>query len=434
MKVRGEEFKSPVTFHHTRESLLDKILKILSDSEDDTYGRQYIWKAVEFNALTLAKKALNFALEARIKSRDYCEANSLFDYEWKIWRSFRVRLLEEKNMELADKIREAAKLENEIRRIGNLLAGLFQESHSIWKEVGESSLNKLSSLLPVFPDQAFSLKKWQTWAYFWKGDHQEALVNQISLIESSWAFEIPNRIWIQEMATVAQLYARLNRPDEASRWVYKIRGTEVLSDQEKILKRKLLIRNGIVIGERFYQSNLCDIALRELNGDAHTLSLNVIALFYYTGAWVAFINGKYEKALKFISESRKIPKKDRPNMIWQPLLLKVMVSYSLGEDISASYRSAERQIRKSDRNYPKIALACIKEINGTPPSTISMVISKWMEEFDRIMESPIEADCSHYLDVQSWLLALSRNEDLRSILLKKRSKDSRDGGQNLVSI
>ena len=406
IKVRGDLFKSPVKYHQARELLLDKIVRILSFAEESTPSQSYILKAVELKAIDLAQKSVYRVFNSYLENGNFFEAHSLVHLEYRIWDSYRIRLFTEEAQPSIKLVEEAFKTENELKEIANEISAIGKLQMADWGTSGKHFLERLSKLNTFHSRQELAIERLKSRAHFLCGDTTTAIRIQRQLLNMDFSHEIGQGLWIREVGLLIQLLCDELLEEEACEWTFRLSSLNTNSAIEEEVRQRTLIMNGMAVAERFWRFDLCESVLKDLTPNKTLFNAFTESILFYNGAMVAFGNQRYSLALEYLERIARIPKKDRMNLLWQPFILKAFIFHHLGDDISASWRAAKRQIDKTSLQFPRRLLQMLKRINNDPQSINPFEREKWIEVFNQECISPEEIEARIYFNVDLWLGSL----------------------------
>lgn len=422
--VRGKELSRPDTYFHARETLLDKIIWLLVRSQSNSPSEDYIRKAVGLNALDLAKKAILNAFKDQYESQEFYKARAILHLNSEIFHSYKIQLLPNLIAELSDEIQAKCEVELEIEKLRKDLSNLKSLPKGKREFAAGNFLAKINSIKSGSNNQRFKLKRLKTRALFLVGKAKEALLNQEELVRQLEDLRIVQGYRIQEISLLSQLYGDIGNSEKATYWALQLGSIVPSTEQDYILKKKLFIRNGMIIANKFWRSNLSSLALESLSENFGMFNRNTEGLFLYTGALIAHGNRDWEQALHLVSKVISIPKRDRPQLTWQPYLLKTVVLHDKGDDFDPSYRAAVRQLKKQGNSFPWLVLKLLKWVNNTPHPISQSQFEDWSEDINSVLSDRNEQGCSNYFDLPLWLSSVLEKKSMAQIALSNQKADN----------
>ncbi len=432
IEIRGGEFKSPVKYHQARELLLDKIVKVLSSAEQIVPNKAYILKAIELSALGLAKKSILSSFNAHISKDEFLDALSLVHFEEMIWNSLRIRLFQEGFQPSIEFVRLASKSQEQLMIIGKELSSIGKANPSEWEGKVKHVANLLSRTKPESIKQEFHWKRFLSRTLFLGGELEKAIENQRELVIKYQQDSLEEGFWIREVGLFIQLLGDAFREDEANEWTLKLGNCKSRSLQEEIIKGRTFIINGMVIAEKFWRYDLCQKVLSEFPSYRNHFNRVTEALFLFIGAVVSHGTKNHLTALHYLDLLKSVPKKERPELFWQPPILKAMILQEMGEDISLTLRAAKRQIVKVEAEYPMLLFKVLEALNERPQSITPFERDKWIAELKALDNSPKERACKGYFETSLWLNSLAANRSMAE-LAKENDRPSFNSFQAIAA-
>lgn len=405
-QIRGVELLDPTTFYQNKELLLEKIILTLSEPLSETPTIRFIKTAVEYNAIELAKKAARRILKIQQSTEDYWGMLELLRLNQEQNEFYGLSLLKDINPELLEKAKMACDGDFELSELYKKLKGFIHRDFSEWKFLGQGIMLRLAEIPLVSSKQRFQSERIRSRALLVSGESFKALQNQVSLINEYENKGISNRLWLQEVSLLIQLFGDSGQGEKAHYWTMKLGSVPIDTEQDRLLQKSLWIKNAMLIADKFWRYGLSISALETLENNPGIFDKSYEAILLYTGALIAWGTDHWDQSLKLLETIRRIPKRDRPLITWQPYLLKMIVKQAKGDDMNSSYRSARRFLKRQELQFPWLILRIVHEIHKSPLSLSSTAVENWINEYDEVVRIPEEKTASYFFDFELWLKSI----------------------------
>ena len=232
---------------------------------------------------------------------------------------------------------------------------------------------------------------------------------------------------LKEVSLLIQLHSDLGNRDRATYWAFKLSSFSSLTTQDQILKNELIASNSMILANTFWKVDFAEKAISLLNENPRLFTPNFSALFLHTGALIALGTGKFRLALDWVDKTIRIPKKERPSVSWQPYLVRAFILYSIGEEIGPAFRAAMRYARKSQLQYPLLALKVLQEISKSAFPVTQGQIDQWNAEIDRLSLLPEERNVFAFLDLKLWMRSQSQGKSMSEIMASGNKNEPFNG-------
>ena len=415
LKVRGEELKRPDVYSHTRNDLLDRIILILVQREGNQRSIEYVKKALAFDAVDLAQKALVTALEKSLENENFFIAQAFYLLHHETFHNYKIKLLPPPLLAREHVLKMACQIENKLSEFMLRLneAKRASKRDKIFR-VREMFITT-SQFRSEFETQNLRIQLFKVRLLIHQDKEQEALIRQEELIERVLNSKLPLGKRMRELSLLVHLHSNLGNFSQAMEWTFKLGGISGLSVQDKKLKEWLFCSASMVLANNHWNLDFAGRAMKITLNTSTPISDNQKALFLYTAALVAFGNFEFEQAEEWLGKIIQIPKRYRPSMTWQPYFLKTIILHSKGETIDSSYRSAMRYAQKQPTMLPKVALKMVRSINNSALPIRQEKIDQWKQEIESLLDNIDEAQENQFFDVLLWLESIRLGKSMKEV-------------------
>lgn len=401
------KFKRSDTFYQARENLLDKIIQALSDPFGDLPRRKYILKSIELNVIHLAKRAMKRAVENSLEAKAFFDALQYLRLNQEVFEIYNQRLFLDQEGMVLERVKRACDSELELGDLYQRLKSFVRIGYTEWKTLAIEMFDLLEQVSTHSVKQSFQKERIKSRLLFFRGEFLQAISNQEKLIREFEDNDISNGLWMQEISFLVQLYGDNNEEEKAAYWTFKLGQIDIGSEMEKRLLGKMWVKNAVLISDKFFRFDLSSKAIEMMGTYGEIIKPEYQATYLHSAILVAFANGQFERSMELIDRVRKIPKRERSHISWQPYVLKVLILHAMGEDLEAAMKSASRFLKKQSRRFPWLLIRIAKEAIRNPQSIKREWINKWESEIEATLSTPEEVECSYYFDVHLWLYSLS---------------------------
>ncbi len=401
--LRKGYFEKPDTYYQTREILLDKIISALSDPIGDIPKKRYITKSVELNAIHLAKKVMMAAIENAMIAEEFFEALQYLRLNQEVYELNGIMLFDDQESALMRKVKAACEADIFLAEWYEKVKGFLQYDFSEWDRIAREVEGGVNGIVVHSRRQEFQKERIRSRALFFKGEYRKALINQQELILRFKEEEIPVGLWIQEISLLIQLYGDNNQGDKATYWTLQLGKLPISTPRDSIFLKRMWVKNAVLISDRFYRYDLSKMAIQMIESHPGLIKTGAQATALHSGVLVAFANEEFSHALELIGRIKRIPKKNRAHITWQPYILKVIILHAMGEDLEAALKSAKRFLEKQKRQFPWYLLRIVKELHKSSLPISQPMVEQWMNELGELLTDPDELGCSCYFDAPLWL-------------------------------
>lgn len=408
-QIRGNELVDPTIFYQNKELLLEKIIWALSESSSEIPNINFIRVAVEYNAIDLARRTAKKILKTCQATEDYWGLLALLRLNQELIELYYLPIIENTSPELLKRAKIACDIDLELSDLYKKLKGFIHRDPSEWKFLGEGVFSRLGEIRAITKMQRFQSERLKSRALWFSGESLAAIRKHEKLINEFEGAGIPNGLWLQDLSLLIQLYGDSGQDEKAHHWTLKLGAVPIDSEQDRLLQKSLWIKNALLIADRFWRYELSEKALDILEENPEIFDKNYKAILQYTGALIAWGTDHWDHSLKILEKIRRIPKRDRPLITWQPYILKVIVNLTKGDDTNSSIRSAKRFLKKQELHYPWLILRISQEVHKNPRSITNLAIENWINEYNEIIAIPEEKTASYYFDFELWLKALQKS-------------------------
>lgn len=401
--IRGKEFINPVIYHQNRDLLVARILKILTDIEDDLPSKAHLSKAIEFGALRQAKNALETGIVAATEREDFWSVLNLIQYTEELLESHQIHLLKENNTLDIPEITRACKLDLRLSEYHSKIKTIVLEDQASWRFRALQLLRQVDALSSHFDTLELKIQRIKTRLLFLSGDIQRAYQNQLNLVEKINNSRVNKGLVLQDYSLMIQLAADQGLESEAAFWTLKLGQLHLSKRIDQELRNKLWIRNSVILADQYWRFDLCKYAIEKLIESPSLFTIRKASTLLYTSALVALGTQHFEKGKEWLGKVFSIPKKERPHLIWQPYLIRMVLTLESGDDLDSSYRSAKRQFDRLPHQFPSEVQRLIKRIYNNPFSISESDVIEWEEKLQKLTQDPEEFNCSLFFDSHLWL-------------------------------
>ncbi len=411
-QIRGNELVDPTTFYQNKELLLEKIILALSEPLAEIPNTRFIRVAVEYNAIELARRTAQRILKIHQASEDHWGILILLRLNQELNEIYSLSVIENISPQLLDKTRAACDADLELSDLYKRLKSFIHRDPSEWKFLGEGILSRISEIPTFTTNQRFRSERVKSRALWFTGDSLASIQNQETLINEFEGKGIPNGLWLQDLSFLIQLYGDSGHDEKAHHWTLKLGAVPIDSEQDRLFQKSLWVKNALLIADRFWRYELSKVALDILEGNPGIFDRNYETLLRYTGAMIAWGTDHWDNSLEILERIRKIPKRDRPLITWQPYLLKVIVKLTRGDDTNSSFRSAKRFLKKQDLELPWLILRIGQEVHKNPDSITDQAVEEWINAYNKLIAIPEEKTASFFFDLELWLKSLQKGVNM----------------------
>ena len=426
-KVRGKEFQKADFYYNTRQLLLEKIISALSNSQQSFPSPDFVWQAIQFDALEMARKAFSKGIKQAFQVSEPTSLLAWYELRNRAERELRVNLELPNGLPSASEVLQGVKVDIQLGQILEQVRELKRLGYEDRLKTSQMLRYRLEAVEPQTPLQEFERSRILSRILLLQGDRERAAENQLRVVNLPGATDQMGQ-YIQEVAFLSQLLCDVERIDEGQLWAMKLSNLPVASLREERLRQEVWIQNTLILAGRLYSFDLAKKGLESLEILPEAFSPSYISLSFYTGAVIAFANEEFSIARKWLNEVRQIPKKNRPRLTWQPELVRCLLDLEQGFDIESAVRGTRRILKKSPYRYPEALLAIIKVLFKNPHAISSAQTDEWTVELSKLLNDPVELRCSYFFDGLSWIKSKQTGQNMADFLRATRQKDGLSSG------
>ncbi len=410
-KVRGKEFRKSDFFYLTRSILLEKIIGALSQGEQIHPSIGFVRKAVELNAVDIAKRSFEKGIRKAQDRNDSFELLYWLELRNQIKRQYRLDLEVPNEHYPVNQALEEVRIDFQLRDLEEKVLGLRSLSHAERLQNASMLLYRLDNLTPTALVHQFEKKRLLSRTELFNGRPAKAIALQLEALKL-FSLPLPQIAMVQEMIFLSQLYCDIGEFESSQYWLMKVSQLEPECLREEQIKRELWIQSTMVLAAKQYNFELAVKALEALRANQTIFSTSFVASSFYSGAVTALANEEWSEARKYLGLVREMPKKSRPRLTWQLEWVRCVLDLEEGKDIESAVRAMQRIIKRMDEKYPSLLLRMAKEIFKNPEIISSPEAEKWRQELSVAIQDGKELRCSFYFDGIGWLESKVRGETM----------------------
>lgn len=431
--IRGKEFKDARKYYQNRELLADKLIQSLVQYESaKVAGREYVLRAVEYNANELARKKLGLEVKASLKAGDYIQLLSYYDLRDSIADAYGIFLALPKGMPESGEVREMERQSAILQDVLTSLRAAAKSDPGEWSRKSTFIKGRLEGLAPTHPRDTYRYFKAQAFIDLLNNHFFKALVPQNKVVDilQEADFPLSRALLIKETSILIRLASDLGEYPLAMKLLTRLSEAEPQSPREEDMRQTTWIKSSVIVAGTAMDIDLALQCRADLLKHKDLFKESGYVIHLLGCARVCFIHGEYATVLEIVEEIRSLSRSYWVQVTWLLNALRCIIHYELeNEDLLESIllASIRRSRKEGDvASYPLLIFKTVRKLWNVSPEESRSVLDEAAARLEEVKGDAEIQPLLGLLDFGMWVEAKRLGTSLLDLHERKR-KLQREG-------